>query len=125
MAKKKNSIPKKVAGVKVPKTLRKSRLLRSMLGSKIGRDILASAITAGATAAAAVLVREREEIASSGKKGAKRGAHAIEVGTEAIQSAAHAAMGVVTDAAEEALPKSAGRAKAKESGRNGQAAAKH
>ncbi|WP_309085301.1 hypothetical protein [Chelativorans sp.] len=104
MAKKKNPIPKKIAGLKVPKMLRKSRLLRTMLASATGREILANALTAGAAAAAAVLVKEREEVAEAGKKGARKGAHAIAVGTEAVQSAASAAMGVVAEAADQILP---------------------
>ncbi len=40
---KKNRIPKKIAGVKVPKPLRKSKMLRSMMASDLGRDVLAKA----------------------------------------------------------------------------------
>jgi hypothetical protein len=41
---KKFKIPKKVAGYKVPKSVRKSRLLRAMLSNPMGRDILAKAL---------------------------------------------------------------------------------
>ena len=107
---KKNSIPKKVAGFKVPKTIRKSKPLKAMLGSKTGRDILGKALLAGAAAAAAVLAEEREDVAKAGKKGARTGARAIGIAGDAIQSAAHAAMGVVTDSATAYLPHGKGDA---------------
>ena len=47
---KKNAIPKRVAGFKIPKPIRKSSFLRSMLASKTGRDILGKALVAGAAA---------------------------------------------------------------------------
>lgn len=102
---KKSAIPKKVAGFKVPKAVRKSKPLKAMLGSKIGRDIIGKALIAGAAAAAAVLAEEREEVTEAGKKGARKGARAIGIAGEAMQSAAHAAMGVVTDQARSYLPK--------------------
>ena len=57
----KNAIPKKIAGYKVPKSLRKSRLLKHLLRSPLGREILANALTAGAGAAAAAMFGMREE----------------------------------------------------------------
>ena len=45
---KKNRIPKKIAGVKVPKALRRSKMLGYMVASDVGRDMLAKAVTAGA-----------------------------------------------------------------------------
>lgn len=101
----KNRIPKKVAGYKVPKTIRKSSVIRSLLASDIGRDVLANALTAGAGAAAAVLVSEREEIGDATKKGARKGARAMGLAGEAIRNAARAATEVVRDAADSALPK--------------------
>lgn len=100
----KKSIPKKVAGFKVPKTIRKSKPLKAMLASKTGRDILGKALLAGAAAAAAVLAEEREDVAKAGKKGARKGGRAIGIAGDAIQSAASAAMGVVTDSARSYLP---------------------
>ncbi|MBB6179655.1 hypothetical protein [Pseudorhizobium flavum] len=101
---KKNAIPKKVAGFKVPKTIRKSKPLKALLASKTGRDILGKALVAGAAAAAAVLAEEREEVATAGKKGMRKGARTIGIAGDALQSAAHAAMGVVTESAREHLP---------------------
>ncbi|QIA23268.1 hypothetical protein [Mesorhizobium sp. AA22] len=108
MAKNKRKLPKKIGGFKVPKPVRKSTLLRSLLASSVGRDLLANAITAGAGAAAAVLVRERAEIAdatkSAAKTGAKKSARVAGLATEMVQSAASAVMGVVSDAAHKVLP---------------------
>ena len=110
---KKNSIPKKVAGFKVPRTIRKSKALKAMLGSKTGRDILGKALLAGAAAAAAVLAEEREDVAKAGKKGARKGARAVGIAGDAIQSAAHAALGVVTDSASAYLPRAKGETEKK------------
>ena len=65
-------LPKKVAGYRVPKSMRKSKLLRALLNNPMGRDVLANALTAGAGAAAAVLVQNREEIADGGRRRARR-----------------------------------------------------
>ncbi|MBW9065714.1 hypothetical protein JNB71_20630 [Rhizobium herbae] len=101
----KNTIPKKVAGYKVPKAIRKSSVIRSLLGSDLGRDVLANALTAGAGAAAAILIGEREEIVDATKKGARKGARAMGLATDAIRGAAQAATEVVREAADTALPK--------------------
>ena len=37
---KKSRIPKKIAGVKVPRPLRKSEMPRSMMARDLGRDVL-------------------------------------------------------------------------------------
>ena len=103
---KKNAIPKKVAGFKVPRAIRKSKPLKVLLGSKTGRDILGKALMAGAAAAAAVLAEEREEVATAGKKGVRKGARAVGIAGDAVQSAAHAAMAVVTDSARSFMPES-------------------
>ena len=80
-----------------------SQLLGRLVASPIGRDILANAITAGAGAAVAVLVQEREAIAEGTvgavKKGATKSKRAAGIASEAMQSAATAVMGVVADAA--------------------------
>lgn len=100
----KNKLPKKIAGFRVPKSIRKSKMLRALLKSPMGRDILANAITAGAGAAAAVLVAERDEIKKAGRRGLKKSTGALGVAGEAIQSAASAAIGVVAEAAQTVLP---------------------
>lgn len=105
MAKNKNPIPKKIAGLKVPKTLRKSKTLHSLLQSPMGREIVANALTAGAGAAAAVLLRNRDEIEHAAAGGARKGARAHSVASDAMQEGASAIIGVVTEAARSSLPK--------------------
>jgi hypothetical protein len=103
MAKKNGKLPKKIGGFKVPKSVRKSPLVGSLLRSPLGRDILANAITAGAGAAAAVLVQDRDAIAEGSSKAVKKSARtskrAAGIASDAVQSAATAVMGVVADAA--------------------------
>jgi hypothetical protein len=100
----KMALPKKVAGFKVPKRLRKSRLLRSLLANPLGRQVVADALVAGAGAGAAVLVRERREVGDAAEKGARKGARGLALATEAVESAAGAMMDVVSDAARSMLP---------------------
>jgi hypothetical protein len=101
---KKNRIPKQVAGFKIPKSIRKSSFLKSMLASKTGRDILGKAVVAAAGAAAAVLAEERKDVADTGKKGARKGARAVSIAGDAIQSAAHAALDVVAEQTRNIIP---------------------
>jgi hypothetical protein len=99
---KKNAIPKKIAGFKVPKSLRKSALLDNLLKSSVGRTILADALTAGAAAAAAALVEYREEVGDTAAKGVKGGRRALAVLSHAVQDGTSAMMGVVAEAARSA-----------------------
>ena len=105
---KKIKLPKKVAGYRVPKSVRKSKLLRTLLNNPLGRDVLANALTAGAGAAAAVLVQNREDVVQTGKKGAKKAGkksvQAAALAAEAAQSAANAMIDVVRDAATTIFP---------------------
>ena len=105
MAKKKAALPKSVAGFKVPKSLRKNRLLTSLIASPFGRKILADALIAGAGAAAGVLIQERDEAAEATKAGLRKGGKTMAVAGEAVESAIEAMMSVVTDAARSLLPK--------------------
>jgi hypothetical protein len=106
-------IPKRVAGWKVPKAVRKSALLKGLLGSKVGREIAAQALVAGASAAAAALVAEREEVADATRKGARKGGRMLARLTGAAESGAEAALSVVTDAARSMLPEGGKRKKRK------------
>ena len=100
---KKKVIPRKIAGYKVPKALRRSRLLNHLLRSPVGREIIANALTAGATAAAAALVVHRDEIgeatAAGAKRGARQGKRTLTVLNRAARDGADAMMDVVADAA--------------------------
>jgi hypothetical protein len=107
MAKKK-AIPKKIAGFKVPKAVRQSKLLRNLLANPVGRQILADALIAGAGAAATTLVRDRGQVADAAAGAAdataRGGRRVVGLLGEAIESAADAAFAVVTDAARALAP---------------------
>ena len=100
----KMKVPKRIAGFKVPKQIRKSSVLRGLLASKAGREIAGRALIAGATAAAAALVVEREELTSATRKGARKGARTLGLLGGAAESAVDAAIEVVSDAARAMLP---------------------
>ena len=97
-------VPKRIAGFKVPKQIRKSTVLRGLLASKAGREIAGRALIAGATAAAAALVVEREEVTEATRKGARKGALTLGLLRGAAESAVDAAIDVVSDAARAMLP---------------------
>jgi Pyruvate/2-oxoacid:ferredoxin oxidoreductase gamma subunit len=101
---KKTKVPKRVAGVKVPKFLRDSTILQTLLASPIGRDILANALVAAAGAAAAIIIEEREQIADAAKDGMKKGGRVAGTIGDAMKSAATAAIGSVAEAARSVLP---------------------
>jgi hypothetical protein len=105
----KMKVPKRIAGFKVPKQVRKSELLHGLLASKAGREIAGRALVAGATAAAAVLVAERHEVADVAKKASRKGARKLGLLSAAAQSAVDAAVDVVTDAARSMLPEKRNR----------------
>ncbi|MDR9776891.1 hypothetical protein RJJ65_30405 [Rhizobium hidalgonense] len=102
---KKNSIPKKIAGYKVPKALRKSSLINGLLGSDIGRGILANALTAAAGAAAAVLVEEHDDVADAADRNMRKGRRALGTAGTAMSRAAEAAIEAVKSSTRDALPK--------------------
>jgi hypothetical protein len=96
---KKSGVPKKVAGVKVPKSVRQSKSIGTLLTSDLGREILADALIAAAGAAAAALTRTRAA-RTAGNAVAEAGA-----GTgDLVQTAAGAVATVVTEAAKNILP---------------------
>ena len=95
---KKNAIPKKIAGIKLPKKLRKSKVLRGLLASAAGREILASALTAGAAAAAAALMGAGGRPDGGTKKGG-----AVGLVSGALHDGAGAIMQVVANAARSVL----------------------
>jgi hypothetical protein len=96
---KKTGVPKKLAGVKVPKAVRESKSLSTLLTSNLGREILADALIAAAGAAAAALTRTRTA-KDAGHALADAGAGA----SDSVQTAAGAVASVVTQAAKSFLP---------------------
>ena len=71
----KQKVPKKIAGVKVPKTLRRSTWLKSLVGKRPD-DLSTEALLAAAGAAAVALTRDRSTVppasAPSGPRGDER-----------------------------------------------------
>lgn len=95
----KNPVPKKIAGVKIPKRIRKSKLLRKALKSPMGWEILVEAVTAGAAAGAAALVRHPQDTTRASMSGTRPGL----TGAEAIACAAREATDAVLDVVANAL----------------------
>ena len=102
----KMKIPKRIAGVKIPKVLRKNSLLKSLISTAAGRQIAADALVAAAGAAAAALVTSR---AASGSKGSGRKSiveaseDGVEVVQRALKDAANALTNVLGNAAQGAM----------------------
>lgn len=101
---KKMKIPKHIAGVKVPRALRKSQVLRMLLANQTGRQVLGEALVAGATAAAAILAgRNREEIGDAAEGAGKRVRKTGKLAVHAVTVAAGAMTDVIAEAALAAL----------------------
>jgi hypothetical protein len=112
-------IPKKVAGVKVPKAVRESSSLSTLFNSALGREIIADALIAAAGAAAAALTRTRAA-KKAGNAVADTGAEAVSASAELMNTAAGAVAGVVTEAAKSFLPASlVGDDQGKDAGQDG------
>jgi len=92
MGKKKVKIPKEVMGMKIPKSVRKSTVISGLLANKAGRQMMAAALTAAATAAAGVLIGESKDVAHAAEKGAKKTAKGTGVVGEAMEQAFRAAL---------------------------------
>ena len=121
----KAKLPKRIAGFKVPKALRKSKMVTGLLRNDLGRQIVADAIIAGAGAAAVILVRERDEVVDATVKGAKKGAYALGLLGEAVASGVDAALASVTEAVRKSLPKHDTRKRHHRSKAAAEAASRH
>ena len=109
MAKSKAKTPKTIAGMKVPKALRKSGWLAPLLADPQTREILADVLIAAAGAAAAALVKERpslQQVADTGAAVAETGVNVGIAARDLVQDAAHAAADVISGAAKTILPSS-------------------
>jgi len=106
----KGKIPKTVAGVKVPKALRKG-LTASLLDNPRTRELLADVLLAAAGAAAAALVKNRRQVAGAG-------AGAAAVTRDIVQDAAGAVTDAVAETARRILPDSLTGDEDSRSGRN-------
>ena len=106
---KKAKLPKTIAGVRVPKILRQSGTIDTLLNTEIGRKVLADAIMAAAGAAAAALVQNRPsgaQVARAGEAVADAGTEAASVTKDLVQGAVGVVAGAVTEAAQHVLPAS-------------------
>ena len=92
MAKKKVRIPKNVLGMKIPRSIRKSSVIQGLLASKTGREMMAHALTAAATAGAGVLVAERKDVAQAAETGLKGSAKGASLVAKAFEAALQAAL---------------------------------
>ncbi|MXQ10270.1 hypothetical protein [Microvirga makkahensis] len=108
----KAKVPKKVAGVKVPKALRNSDLVEALIQNETVRRILADALIAAAGAAAAVLTRKvapsEESIAGAGETVVDTGSKAASATADLAGGVASALGRVVADAASSLLPDGTG-----------------
>lgn len=102
----KSRVPKRMMGVKVPKVIRKSGALETVLNNPIARAALAEALVAAAGAAATVLLRQSPAAAgaahardAASEAGSDLGATAKEV----AKGAAGAVAGVVIEAGRKML----------------------
>lgn len=87
---KKAKLPKTIAGIKVPKRLRKAGAVTAILNNPLGRSILADALVAAAGAAATAIARHRSsggQVAQVGEAVADTGSHAASATTDAAKSA--------------------------------------
>ncbi|QRM28329.1 hypothetical protein [Microvirga sp. VF16] len=90
MAKAKIKLPKTIAGMKVPKPLRKSAAVTSFLNDPVGRAVLADALIAAAGAAAATLAQHRPsgaQVAQAGETVVDRGGRAGTASADTVRSA--------------------------------------
>ncbi len=102
MAKKKNKIPKRIAGIKVPKALRRSApSLIGLLQTPQGKEAAAAALSAAATALL-TSAQGRRAITEAGSTAAGAGS-AVASGLESV---GHVAASVLKQAAQSLLPDS-------------------
>jgi hypothetical protein len=104
----KGKVPKTIAGIKVPKALRKG-LAGSFLESPRTREILADVIMAAAGAAAAALVKNRpsgQQVAQAGEAALEAGSGVAATARDTVQSAASAVTEAVAEGARQVLPSS-------------------
>jgi hypothetical protein len=103
----KTKVPKKIAGVKVPKAVRKSKAFDTLLGSPFGREVLAGALVAAAGAAASYLMKHRPsagQVVGAGKATVEAGADAASATKDLTRAAAAALADLVTTASARFLP---------------------
>jgi hypothetical protein len=100
MARKDGSVklPKKIAGVKIPKSVRKGAI-PDFLGSKTGQKLIAEVVTA---AVGAVLVKKQAEPGSATRKTARKAKEAVEDAADNTPAASSLGAGSLAFAISEA-----------------------
>ena len=94
-------IPKKIAGVKIPKRIRKSgRSLAGLLESPTGRDMAAAALTA----MAGVLVGRNRQVRDATGDAGRTASQAAAGAGALVRDMAEAAVGAVSEAARDLVP---------------------
>ena len=101
---KKFRIPKRIVGFKVPRRLRDSKTLHSVLSNPLGREILAAAVVAAAGAAAKALVDERHAIADAADKTQRKTKRTASIARTALESGARAFSDEISDSVRKLLP---------------------
>jgi hypothetical protein len=112
-------LPKKVAGVAVPKVLRRGAIA-DILNSPVGRLILAEALVAGAAAAAAALKNYKpiaEPVGQAVDAVERAGADAAITAKDLVQSAAGGLADVAAGVVRQIVPASSAAEDAKEKGK--------
>ena len=111
------SAPTRVMGVTVPKTL--TNALDSLVNSERGREILASALVAAASAAAAALVKRSDspQVAKAREAANEAGDQVASATKDLTEVAASAVADIVTGAARSLLPASMTGGSSKKRGR--------
>jgi hypothetical protein len=107
-------LPKTFAGMKVPKALRNSSMISALINNPVGREVLADALLAGATAAAAALRanaaatrrvgRARKAVAAASSDAAESAAKTKDLVEHAVGTASGALTEAVGKAAKKMLP---------------------
>jgi hypothetical protein len=101
---KKNRMPKKIAGIKIPKVLRKNSLIKGLISSPTGRQVIADALLAAAGAAAAVLATSKSGgAAKTGTAIAHKTEDGAKIAKRALKSAASALTDSLSSAAKSAF----------------------
>jgi hypothetical protein len=93
--------------LKIPKSLRKSGTVNTLLNNDLGRNILADVLVAAAGAAAAALVQHRPagaQIAHAGEAALDTGQRAVSGTADAVQAAAGTLGSVFTEAVRSIFP---------------------
>jgi hypothetical protein len=107
MAKGKSKLPKTLLGVRVPKQLRRSGAVASILASPLAREILADVLVAAAGAAATALTRNRKggaDISQTGGGAAEAGGEVGGKAKDPLQSAGGTLGTVLSEVATTLLP---------------------